>query len=143
MADQRIKIGAVAQRFGVSPDLLRLYEREGLLIPLKSARGTRYFSAQDYDWIATLLRLMRGARMNFMAIRHLLAMTPCWQVRQCGYRNRERCPYNADRTRPCWMSRACCKGSDCYSCPVYRAAPHSEPLQALLISDTQAQSAAP
>jgi len=30
-----IKIGAVAGHFGVSVDLLRLYEREGLLIPIK------------------------------------------------------------------------------------------------------------
>lgn len=134
LAEQKTKIGAVARRFGVSPDLLRLYEREGLLIPIKSRLGTRYFTERDCEWIATLLRLVRDAGLNFAAIRRLLAITPCWQVRQCGYRDREQCPYHAERTRPCWMSRGCCKDADCYTCPVYRAAPQSEPLQALLIS---------
>ncbi len=144
MPEQRIKIGTVAERFGISPDLLRLYEREGLLIPMKSPLGTRYFSEQDCDWIATLLRLVRGAGMKFEAIRRLLAMTPCWQVRQCGFRDRKHCPYHADRTHPCWMSRTCCKeaGSHCYSCVVYRAASQSEPLQALLMSEPEAQPAA-
>ena len=45
---KRIKIGEVASHFGVSVDLLRLYEREGLLIPLKSAKGTRYFTEDDF-----------------------------------------------------------------------------------------------
>ncbi len=53
-APKRIKIGAVARHFGVSVDLLRLYEREGLLIPLKSPKGTRYFTELDYPWIDTL-----------------------------------------------------------------------------------------
>jgi MerR family transcriptional regulator/heat shock protein HspR len=132
---ERIKIGAVARRFAISPDLLRLYEREGLLIPMKSPGGTRYFTEQDCEWIAILLRLVRGAHMSFAAIRHLLAMTPCWQVRQCGHRDRQLCPYHAERGRPCWMARACCKGADCYACPVYRAAPQSEPLQALLVAE--------
>jgi MerR family transcriptional regulator, heat shock protein HspR len=136
---QRVKIGAVAQRFQISPDLLRLYEREGLLIPVKSLRGTRYFTEQDYRWIATLQRLVRDAHMTFAAIRHLLAMTPCWQVRRCGFANRQDCPHDAAPTRPCWMSRACCKAraSDCYTCPVYRSAPESEPLQALLLPEPQ------
>lgn len=137
LAGQLTKIGAVAQRFGISPDLLRLYEREGLLIPVKSRRGTRYFTEQDYPWIATLMRLVRGARMTFASIRHLLAVTPCWQIRQCGYADRKHCARNADRTRPCWTSRACCEGPDCYTCPVYRSAGESKALQALLVSEPQ------
>ena len=35
-----IKIGEVARYFGISVDLLRLYERARLLIPLKSAKGS-------------------------------------------------------------------------------------------------------
>jgi DNA-binding transcriptional MerR regulator len=68
----RIKIGTVAKHFKISVDLLRLYEREGLVIPLKSSKGTRYYTEQDYAWIATILRLVRDARLNFAGIRHLL-----------------------------------------------------------------------
>jgi MerR family transcriptional regulator/heat shock protein HspR len=131
-----IKIGAVAHDFNISVDLLRLYEREGLIIPLKSAAGTRYFSHQDYPWVATVLRLVREARLNFAGIRHLLALLPCWEIRQCGY-TRKQCPVSASQkpTQPCWMQQKNCGcGMDCYFCPVYRAAPSCENLKGLLLA---------
>lgn len=136
-----IKIGAVARRFGVSPDLLRLYERQGLLVPLKSPRGTRYFTEHDFPWIEMLLRLVREVRLNLVGIRHLLSLIPCWQMRNCPFDRRSDCPGLPDPSRPCWMNRGCLgtlDATDCYFCPVYRAAPHSETLRALLASETPA-----
>lgn len=129
----RIKIGAVAKHFNISVDLLRLYEREGLVIPIKSPKGTRYFTEQDYVWIATLLRLVREARLNFAGIRHLLALLPCWEIRSCGFAQKQHCPVTKAPTAPCWTNRACCSTvQDCYSCAVYRSAPATENLKALL-----------
>jgi len=137
----KIKIGAVARHFNISVDLLRLYEREGLLIPLKSPKGTRYFTEQDYLWIGTVLRLVREARLNFAGIRHLLALLPCWEIRDCGYEKKQACPIVKDSTSPCWTNRGCCPQSnpqsnteDCYYCPVYRSAPACENLRALLVT---------
>jgi hypothetical protein len=130
-----IKIGAVAKHFGVSVDLLRLYEREGLLIPLKSPRGTRYFTEIDYPWIGMILRLVREVKLNLASIRHLLAMLPCWQLRNCPYDRRSDCPLVFDAARPCWQNRAKCPEMDprdCYFCAVYRSAPHSPSLKVLL-----------
>jgi MerR family transcriptional regulator/heat shock protein HspR len=160
LSNGTIKIGAVARHFGISVDLLRLYEREGLLIPLKSPRGTRYFTEHDYLWIGTILRLVREARLNFAGIRRLLALLPCWEIRQCGYERRMGCKVIQDSSRPCWSNRACLKSSapcpekpgevlslreglkaqqkfaepfaDCYFCSVYRSAPHCENLKILL-----------
>jgi MerR family transcriptional regulator/heat shock protein HspR len=130
-----IKIGAVARQFRVSVDLLRLYEREGLLIPLRSPGHTRYFTEQDLPWIETILRLVREARLNFAGIRHLLALLPCWQLRGCGL-DKITCSVMRDSTAPCWVNRACCSGKkmgeECYYCPVYRAAPSCDNLRALL-----------
>ncbi len=120
-APKRIKIGAVARHFGVSVDLLRLYEREGLLIPLKSPKGTRYFTELDYPWIATVLRLVREARLNFAGIRHLLALLPCWEIRGCGESRKHECNITAGASAPCWTLQACCAPEDCYGCPVYRS----------------------
>jgi MerR family transcriptional regulator, heat shock protein HspR len=129
-----IKIGAVAKHFKISVDLLRLYEREGILIPLKSAKGTRYFTEQDYVWIGTILRLVREARLNFAGIRHLLALLPCWEIRTCGFEKRASCPITKDSTTPCWNNKACCQTTqECYTCPVYRSAPACENLNALLV----------
>jgi len=137
LPDGSLKIGSVAHHFNVSVDLLRLYEREGLLIPLKSRRGTRYFTEDDYPWIETILRLVRQARLNFAGIRHLLALLPCWQIRRCGFESKKNCPVISDASRPCWANRAICPvvcAQDCYFCHVYRSAPTSEPLQALLVA---------
>lgn len=123
-----IKIGTVARRFGVSPDLLRLYEREGLLLPLKSPRGTRYFTELDFPWIDVILRLVRGARLRLAEVRRLLARIPCGALRQCPLETQRACPLLENGDRPCWMSRATCSGVDtreCYFCGVYRAAPTS------------------
>lgn len=129
-----IKIGAVARHFGVSVDLLRLYEREGLLIPLKSAGGTRYFTEHDYNWIGTIIKLVRQARLNFAGIRHLLALLPCWEIRNCGRTGKAECNLIQDSTQPCWVNSSCCQkgANDCYFCAVYRSAPSCENLKALL-----------
>jgi hypothetical protein len=131
---KNIKIGAVARHFGVSVDLLRLYEREGLLIPLKSAKGTRYFTERDYPWIATVLRLVREARLNFAGIRHLLALLPCWDIRQCKTSRRQDCSLGG-ASAPCWMNQNCCRPGDCYVCEVYRAACQCENLKAFVVNE--------
>jgi MerR family transcriptional regulator, heat shock protein HspR len=134
-ASGMIKIGVVARHFNISVDLLRLYEREGLVIPLKSAGGTRYFTQHDFPWIQTVLRLVREARLNFAGIRHLLALLPCWELRQCGYSAKGHCPVIHDCTSPCWTNQKhCTSPQECYFCPVYRAAPSCENLKALLVT---------
>jgi MerR family transcriptional regulator/heat shock protein HspR len=129
---KRIKIGEVARHFAVSVDLLRLYEREGLIIPLKSAKGTRYFTVRDYPWIATVIRLVREARLNFAGIRRLLALLPCWDIRTCGITRKHDCEIISGAYQPCWINRACCEPADCYACDVYRSACRCENLKAFI-----------
>jgi DNA-binding transcriptional MerR regulator len=129
---ERIKIGEVARHFGVSVDLLRLYEREGMLIPLKSPKGTRYFTRLDYPWIATVLRLVREERLNFAGIRHLLALLPCREIRACNGRLQANCSLTAGAAEPCWIHKTCCSPGDCYGCNVYRAASRCENLKAFV-----------
>jgi MerR family transcriptional regulator/heat shock protein HspR len=131
-----IKIGDVARHFRISVDLLRLYEREGLLIPVRSPGNTRYYTEKDYVWIGTILRLVRQARLNFAGIRHLLALLPCWKMKDCA-QTKQTCAYVRDATAPCWMNRHCCDKAStrvCYDCEVYRSAPNCENLKALLVN---------
>jgi DNA-binding transcriptional MerR regulator len=129
-----IKIGEVARHFGVSVDLLRLYEREGVLIPLKSPKGTRYFTADDYPWIATVIRLVRESRLNFAGIRHLLALLPCHEIRGCAETGSQspkpNCSQTTGAAEPCWVHKGCCSPGDCYVCDVYRSACKCENLKA-------------
>jgi DNA-binding winged helix-turn-helix (wHTH) protein/DNA-binding transcriptional MerR regulator len=132
--ENAIKIGDVAGHFGISAGLLRLYEREGLLIPLRYRGPRRYFTDQDYRWIDTLLHLVRKDRLNFAGIRRLLALLPCWQIRGCEHHRKQGCPFIKNTLEPCWTNkRACCAdGQSCYSCAVYRSAPECENLKRLL-----------
>lgn len=131
--ERPVNIGEVARRFGISADLLRRYEREGLLIPLW--RGSkRYFTVQDYPWMATLLHLIREGKLNFAGVRRLLALLPCWKIRGCEHDRKQGCPFIKNALEPCWMNkRGCCGGGEsCYSCAVYRSAPECENLKLLL-----------
>ncbi len=139
----KIKIGAVARHFQVSVDLLRLYEREGLLIPLKSAKGTRYFTELDYPWIATLLRLVREARLNFAGIRHLLALLPCWEMHGQGDESKRECLAAAGPDAPCWKDQTFCSPAQCYVCEVYRAACKCGNLKALIVNGPASEDSAP
>jgi hypothetical protein len=134
-APKKIKIGEVARHFDVSVDLLRLYEREGLLIPLKSVKGTRYFTELDYPWIATVLRLIREAHLNFAGIRHLLALLPCWDILRCGERRNAGCSVISEAAAPCWMAQNCCNPGDCYACDVYREACRCANLKAFVVNN--------
>ena len=142
-SSNKIKIGAVARHFQVSVDLLRLYEREGLLIPLKSPKGTRYFTELDYPWIATVLRLVREARLNFAGIRHLLALLPYWELRGQGDGAKRDCLAAAGADAPCWKGQTRCSPAECYVCEVYRAACKCENLKAFIVSGPAAEGAAP
>src|SRR5437763_8507032 len=53
-----LRIGELARRVGVSPELLRAWERRyGLLQPIRSAGGFRLYTAADAERVAR----MRGA----------------------------------------------------------------------------------
>lgn len=140
---QLIKIGAIARKFGISVDLLRLYEREGLLIPIKSPKGTRYFAERDFEWIETLMRLVRDSGLNFAGIRHLLALLPCWTMKHCKLERTHECPAADHPVEPCWITHSCCQtGRDCYGCEVYRSAPSCANLRSQLLPRTQMRAAA-
>ena len=51
------KIGAVARMLGTSVSTLRHYEREGLLMPLRSAKGTRLYNEAEVARFRIALKL--------------------------------------------------------------------------------------
>ena len=103
MGEKIHKIGQVAEMLGISVPTLRMYEREGILIPVKSSGGTRYFNDEDIVWIRCIRRMINELGLNIEGIRRLLAMIPCWDLTQCDNHRSGAC--RADATRPCWMNR--------------------------------------
>jgi len=53
-------IGEVAQMFGISPSVLRYWEKEFKIIkPFKNAKGNRYFTPKDIDNIKLIYHLLK------------------------------------------------------------------------------------
>jgi DNA-binding transcriptional MerR regulator len=68
MAKRRSKgaymISAVAEMYGIHPQTLRLYEREGLLKPSRTEGNTRLYTDEDLQRLEFILSLARDLGVN-------------------------------------------------------------------------------
>jgi MerR family transcriptional regulator/heat shock protein HspR len=67
-------ISAVAQRYNIHPQTLRLYEREGLLKPSRTEGNTRLYSDEDLERLETILSLTRDLGVNLAGVEIILNM---------------------------------------------------------------------
>ena len=67
-------ISAVAETYGLHPQTLRLYEREGLLSPSRTDGNTRLYSEDDLMKLETILNLTRDLGVNLAGVEIILNM---------------------------------------------------------------------
>jgi MerR family transcriptional regulator, heat shock protein HspR len=67
-------ISSVAEQYGVHPQTLRLYEREGLLKPSRSDGNTRLFTDEDLERLEVILHLTRDLGVNLAGVEIILNM---------------------------------------------------------------------
>lgn len=67
-------ISAVAEMYNIHPQTLRLYEREGLLIPSRTSGNTRLYAQDDLERLGTILNLTRDLGVNLAGIEIILNM---------------------------------------------------------------------
>ena len=67
-------ISAVAQKYNIHPQTLRLYEREGLLKPSRTDGNTRLYSDEDLQRLETILSLTRDLGVNLAGVEIILNM---------------------------------------------------------------------
>lgn len=67
-------ISAVAESYGIHPQTLRLYEREGLLSPSRTEGNTRLYSEDDLRQLETILNLTRDLGVNLAGVEIILNM---------------------------------------------------------------------
>ena len=67
-------ISAVAQKYNIHPQTLRLYEREGLLKPSRTDGNTRLYSDEDLQRLETILSLTRDLGVNLAGVEIVLNM---------------------------------------------------------------------
>ena len=61
-------IAYVSSKYDIHPQTLRLYEREGLLIPSRSKGNTRLYSEKDLKKLEFILNLSREMGVNLAGI---------------------------------------------------------------------------
>lgn len=71
---KKFTISVVAEEYGVHPQTLRLYEREGLITPSRSAKGTRYYTEEDVQRLELILNLTRDLGVNLAGVEIILNM---------------------------------------------------------------------
>jgi MerR family transcriptional regulator/heat shock protein HspR len=133
-------IGTMARLLGVSVHLLRLYEREGLILPAKSAGGQRLYSEEDRARLKCILDGIRVHRLSIAGIQRIQSLVPCWSVINCSDQDRSRCPAYSRASKPCWMLKGkdtTCGPKDCRLCDVYRGASDCESIKQLIVKATQ------
>jgi MerR family transcriptional regulator/heat shock protein HspR len=67
-------ISAVAAKYSIHPQTLRLYEREGLLKPSRTEGNTRVYSDEDLLELETILALTRDLGVNLAGVEIVLNM---------------------------------------------------------------------
>src|SRR6184192_2835561 len=67
-------ISAVAEMYGIHPQTLRLYEREGLLKPSRTDGNTRLYTDEDLERLEFILNLARDLGVNIAGIAIILQM---------------------------------------------------------------------
>lgn len=78
MAKQKGKAGymisAVAEKYGIHPQTLRMYEREGLIKPSRSEGNTRLYTEEDLERLEVVLELTRELGVNLAGVEIILNM---------------------------------------------------------------------
>jgi MerR family transcriptional regulator/heat shock protein HspR len=67
-------ISSVAEMYGIHPQTLRLYEREGLLKPSRTEGNTRLYTEEDLERLEFILNLARDLGVNIAGIAIVLQM---------------------------------------------------------------------
>ena len=67
-------ISVVASTYGIHPQTLRLYEREGLLKPSRTEGNTRLYSEDDLRQLEVILNLTRDLGVNLAGVEIVLNM---------------------------------------------------------------------
>lgn len=69
-----VMISVVSERYGIHPQTLRMYEREGLITPTRSAGNTRLYDEEALRRLEIILTLTRDLGVNLAGVEVILNM---------------------------------------------------------------------
>jgi MerR family transcriptional regulator/heat shock protein HspR len=120
---------------GIPVHSIRQYIDKGLMIPFKKESSRNLFSQVDILRLKYIQKLLEKDGLNIAGIKALLALIPCWAIRQCTNKERETCQAYISETYPCWEASekgTPCKNTNCRECEVYRSVENYPDVKSLL-----------
>jgi MerR family transcriptional regulator/heat shock protein HspR len=69
-----VRIGAISEKYGIHPQTLRMYEREGLLRPTRTEGNTRVYDPDTIERLEIILSLTRHLGVNLAGVEVILHM---------------------------------------------------------------------
>ena len=116
-------IGVAAKKLGVSVHLLRVYEREGLILTERTPSGRRMYSDLEIEKARCIRQMIGEYGMNFAGLKRILALLPCWKIRGCDGNDKEKCNAIKSNNLPCWATEEKCAHPlpSCRDCIVYQS----------------------
>lgn len=115
-------LGIASQLSNIPAHSIRQYIDKGLLIPFKLDSKRHLFSKNDINRLNHIHQLIHERGLNFAGIRALMAMIPCWAIRECSEGERHSCNAYSGNYYPCWEASekgTMCKNENCRECDVY------------------------
>jgi MerR family transcriptional regulator, heat shock protein HspR len=107
---------------GIPVHSIRQYIDKGLMIPFKKESSRNLFSQVDIFRLKYIHKLLEKDGLNIAGIKTLLALIPCWAIRQCSNEERVKCEAYNSEIYPCWEASekgTLCKNTNCRECEVY------------------------
>jgi MerR family transcriptional regulator, heat shock protein HspR len=108
---------------GIPIHSIRQYIDKGLIIPFRKESNRNLFSQVDILRLKFIHKLLVEDGLNVAGIKSLLAVIPCWAIRNCSAEDRDNCQAFYSSTYPCWEASekgTLCKNTNCRECDVYR-----------------------
>ncbi|MCK9210104.1 MAG: MerR family transcriptional regulator [Ignavibacteriaceae bacterium] len=124
MDKPKYTISTAAKLSGISIHTLRMYEREGLIIPYKKSSNQRLYTDRDLERVKCIRHTINEDKINIEGIRRVVSLIPCWAIVKCNENSRKTCEAFNGHTKPCWMinhENNFCTGKDCRECEVYHS----------------------
>lgn len=128
-------IGTVARILNVSVEVIRLYERRGLILASRSEGQQRLYSESDVERLRCIRSAINDHKISIEGIRRIQSMIPCWEHIHCSEEERNTCPAYHRSQAGCWTHRHrdnVCAGRSCRTCKVYQLSSDCDKVKELI-----------
>ncbi len=115
-------ISVAARLLEISVHTLRMYEKEGLIVPFKKESNHRLYSKADIERLSCIRKAINHSKISINGIKTIYSLIPCWDIVNCPASDREKCEAYQSHSNPCWSfdhSNNICANRKCRDCQVY------------------------